>query len=141
MTTRGRSSWRRLTWQRIGSPRSLSHCAPRRAQRSVGWLLARRPATPGQRRPWPTTSRIPSYRAHCIKYSPAATQIAVSARIADGAELEFTVEHEGPGMRARQSDSNYQPREQANDSANDSGGGRRGADAQAPLEQPQGQRL
>ncbi len=43
--------------------------------------------------------------------------------------------------RAKQFDSNCQAKEQGNDPAKHSRGRRRGADAQAPLQQPQGQRL
>jgi signal transduction histidine kinase len=80
--------------------------------------------------------------------------ICKSIVLAHGGRIEV---HDRPGggarvsvflpapVRARQVDSNYQRKEQANDPATDSaentGGGRRGADAQAPLQQPHRQRL
>jgi signal transduction histidine kinase len=142
---------------------------------------------------------------NAIKYSPEGTAIGISARITDDAELELSVEDEGPGIpaqdrerifepffrkqsadhshvpghglglaicrsivlahrgriqvrnrrrggarfsvflpaqvRAKQVNSNSQPKDRSYDSAKHSGGGRRAADAQAPLEQSDGQRL
>ncbi len=94
-------------------PASVVHGALNRVRGSLRDRLLRVDVSPGLRSVWMNASDMERVLANllqnAIKYSPPGTPIGVSARIAGGSELEFSVEDEGQGIPAEDRERIFEP--------------------------------
>jgi signal transduction histidine kinase len=94
-------------------PASIVHCALHRVRGLFGDRLLRidvPPTMPSIRADPSQMERVlANLIENAIKYSPASTAISISARITEDAELEFTVDDEGPGIPAADRERIFEP--------------------------------